>query len=339
MNYSKINTVKFLIISLVLVSNLLALLFTEANACSCGGAASLGGRGVGGPVITIPASTLPKGKVAVTAGWQYQNHNEFGRFHLSQINSRREHAHNFSSLARAFLALQVGVTDDLDIALTLPYNFLFDLQSTFGGRTFNEGDSIGFGDLSILARYHLIDLDRFDFALLAGVKLATGDYSEFDDNGFLLAADHQPGTGSWDPLMGFAVGTSYKDYNFDANTLYQLSTRSRGPGLIIGDLLLINAAVSKPLYFGLLPEKILGMDASYSASLESNMFWRERTEFDSIKDDAHGGFGWLATGGLRMGLSDKIILTGAVTLPIFQNLNGSQPPQTVGLFSSLTYVF
>ena len=44
-------------------------------------------------------------------------------------------------------------------------------------------------------------------------------------DGERLETEHQPGTGSWDPLVGFAASKRWGPVSLDGNALYQFSTK------------------------------------------------------------------------------------------------------------------
>jgi hypothetical protein len=42
-------------------------------------------------------------------------------------------------------------------------------------------------------------------SLLTGIKTPTGETGERDDQGELFEAEFQPGSGSWNPMLGLAL--------------------------------------------------------------------------------------------------------------------------------------
>ncbi|NQY79917.1 MAG: transporter [Candidatus Caenarcaniphilales bacterium] len=329
-------------------------------ACACGGHSLFGGVGLATPLITVPAHTLDKGQFAISTGINYQNFHEFGAADFRSINARRQHTHSLESQLQLFLSAAYGVTDDLDIIVTYPFNSTYGLMTTFQGITIDEGNSVGLGDMNVIVKYRFLDLEksRFSAALLAGVKFPTGRTSETNEFGLTLAADDQPGTGSYDPLFGLAVSKIFDDFNVDANVLYLLSTEGT-QDTISGDVLNFNLALSyaikenackigechscKEKVFSyinaLFPSRLLGQDLAWSLFTEMNGAWQEKVEFQGIKDDAHGGMviNWM--NGLKVAINERFIWAAGITFPLIQDLNGNQPEAGVGLSSNFSVVF
>lgn len=142
-----------------------------------------------------------------------------------------------------------GVTDDLTIGLRLPYLLRTDIRS--GHDDGNEvvidthGDSDGVGDFTLLGQYRFLNstYNSLEAALLVGVKVPTGATGVKDRNGEVFETEHQPGSGSWDPLIGIAASKRVGTISFDTNMLYTFATRG-AQRTNLGDLLHYNLAAS-----------------------------------------------------------------------------------------------
>ncbi|MDD9899030.1 MAG: hypothetical protein OXU45_08555 [Candidatus Melainabacteria bacterium] len=303
--------------------SLLSLFFlsSPAWACTCG-TETINAYGFGGPVLTIPAYTLPKGKLALGASLQYNNFNQFSSARRASLNASRIHAHSFDSAMTNTLSAAYGITDDLDLILSYPYRYKYNLQTTFAGVTIDEGDSIGFGDLTLLTKYRLFQ-SKTQISLLGGIKFPTGQTNERNEFGLRLGTDDQPGTGSWDPLMGFAISRPYKAFSFDGNLLYRLSNQGSGD-VIAGDIASYNLAASYKF----------DHCTDFTLVLEMNGIWQEKTEFAGIKDDNHGGNVIYLNPGFRVNLG-KIAWNMSVGFPIINDLNGFQPEAGIQLYTGL----
>lgn len=331
--------------SLVLLSSLLV--YQQATfACGCG-SEILGGAGFGGPIITIPAYTLPKGKFALSAGLQYNDVDQFSTIRLNQINRNREHTHTFDSEMTTFISAAYGINDNLNILASLPYRFTNDIQTTFAGVTIDDGDSIGLGDLTLLGKYKFLELEdqKIHAALLGGIRIPTGETDERNEFGFKLGADDQPGTGSWDPLMGLALSKQYNNFSFDTNVLYRLSTQG-SQDTTVGDSVNFNAAVSysvskyhKNRLEKLFPNELFGQSLNWGLILEMNGVWNEKVEFAGVKDDSHGGLTIFASPGLRLALNEDLVMNFSVGLPVIDDLNGIQPDNNLQLFFGINKIF
>lgn len=341
---------------------LIILLFPlKSLACACGGHSLFGGIGLATPLITVPAHTLDRGQLAISTGINYQNFHEFSAADFRSINARRQHTHSLESQLQFFLSTAYGVTDDLDIIITYPFNSRYGLLTSFEGTTIDEANSVGLGDMTLITKYRFLNLEkksRFSAALLAGMKFPTGRTSETNEFGLTLAADDQPGSGSYDPLFGLAASKIFDDFNLDANVLYLLSTQG-AQDTISGDVLNFNLALSyeikgntcsrglchscKDKFFSyvnaIFPSRLFGQDLAWSLFSEMNGIWQEKVEFEGTKDEAHGGMliNWM--NGLKLAINKRFIWAMGITFPLIQDLNGKQPEAGFGLSSNISIVF
>ena len=79
--------------------------------------------------------------------------------------------------------------------------------------------------MNLLAKYRLTDGEGAGFALIGGIKLPTGSTHRRDPEGERLETEHQPGTGSWDPILGASASLPLGGTQLTASALYQLSGR------------------------------------------------------------------------------------------------------------------
>ena len=84
-----------------------------------------------------------------------------------------------------------------------------------------HGDAQGIGDIVVLANYQVYARNGYDWALQGGVKTPTGE----TDVGARLETEFQPGSGSWDFLVGGAVSTHLGSFGVHANILYTATTK------------------------------------------------------------------------------------------------------------------
>ncbi len=335
------------IFSLFLI--LLGLIFfriADVNACSCG-CEALGNYGIGGPIVTMPAYTLPKGKVALNTSLRYQNVDQLTGTDFARLNGIHAHSHDSEMLLTATMAY--GLTDDLTLSLSYPYRFLYGLVTHEEDNSLiNGGNSIGFGDMTLLAKYRFLNgakvcgircdqtgiSSKLQAALIAGIKMPTGQTNERDSEDFRLGADEQPGTGSWDPIMGLAFSLPVNNFSFDANVNYRLSTQGIQQ-TTVGDIVSFNTAAT----YNFKSQQIFGQSIKPAAVLEMNGIWQEKVEEAGVKDNGHGGLVMFLSPGLRAAINDYTILNLLIGFPIINDLNGNQPDTGIQLFTGLSRVF
>lgn len=319
-----------LIIGLLLPIIVLIFLGTaNANACSCG-CEVLGNFGIGGPIITMPAYTLPKNKLALNTSLRYQDMNKLT-------------GHDSEMLLTGSMAY--GLTDDLTLSLSYPYRFLYGLDSE---NDVHGGNSIGFGDMTLLAKYRFLNegklcrnwnnktgiSNRLQAAILAGIKMPTGQTHERENDGFRFSIDDQPGTGSWDPVMGLALSLPVNNFSFDTSAIYRLSTQGIQQ-TTVGDIISFNSAVT----YNFQSYKVFRQAIKPAAVLEINSIWQEKLEENGVKENESGGLVMFLSPGLRAAINDYTVINLLMGFPIISDLNGTQPDTGIQLFAGLSRIF
>jgi hypothetical protein len=206
-----------------------------------------------GPITTISASTLPAG--ARTAGLEviHVKAKPFSDEELERFAAAHIHAHSIDSLTSTAIGIGYGFTKDFTIGLRLPYihrdNIRAGHHSHAGGVVSNEaethGDSQGIGDLSVIGKYRFLNdsFNNHEAALLVGLEMPTGTTSKRNLQRERFEAEHQPGSGSWDPLIGLAYTKRTGKMSFDTSVLYKVATKG-AQATRLGDQFFYNTALS-----------------------------------------------------------------------------------------------
>ena len=195
-----------------------------------------------------------------------------------------------------------GATADFAVTLAVPAVL---------GRERGVGVSSGPGDLSLRAKYRFWRNDRPGIqdaaAAVFGVKLPTGDKD----------ATPPLGSGSTDLLFGLAAARESRRWYYFADIRYRLNTENAG-GLKQGDRFSADAAI------GIRPRLTEYLEPDLVLTAELNWETSSRSEQD--------GAGVADSGGERLFFSPGFFLTyrnwavkGAVQIPVYLALNGSQP--------------
>src|SRR5205085_2182955 len=169
-----------------------------------------GGVGAGAGMTVFGPATLDEKQWAMGLRLLFTRPEQRSDAELEALAGEHIHAHNTDYNLNASLGVAYGVTHHLTLSAELPYVRREGLRegehSHAGGTTTNEvvslGNVSGIGDLSLLAKYRLTEGKGAGFALVGGIKLPTGSAGETSPDGELLETEHQPGTGSWDPIVG-----------------------------------------------------------------------------------------------------------------------------------------
>jgi hypothetical protein len=188
-----------------------------------------------GPVVTIDTGALPAGTVAGSLSATYTDPHAYSDAELTALAAGHVHAHttDYNLVANATLAY--GVTGHFTVAARLPYVRRNDLRegahSHTGGVTTSSveelGSISGIGDLTLLGQY-LFAHDHhqgWGVSAIGGLKLPTGATHRRAPDGERLETEHQPGTGSWDPIVGLAASKAWGPVSLHGSALWQISTR------------------------------------------------------------------------------------------------------------------
>jgi hypothetical protein len=188
------------------------------------------GVGTGGGALNVAGTdVLEQGRAAIGFRLSYTRPEQRSDAKLAALAGEHIHAHNSDYNLNAAAGAAFGLTSRLTISAELTYVRRDDLRegehSHGGGVVTNSvvplGSVSGIGDATLLGKYRLAS----GFALIAGLKVPTGSTHKRSAEGERLETEHQPGTGSWDPILGATASTRVGALRLDASALWQLSGR------------------------------------------------------------------------------------------------------------------
>ncbi|MDT8281935.1 MAG: transporter, partial [Gammaproteobacteria bacterium] len=163
-----------------------------------------------GPISTISAMTAPVDSLGIGVRTEIINNDAFSTEQLENFAaSGLEGVHSADRITSTSLSLSYGITDKLSVSTRLPYIKRDNIREgeVEGGvpEVHVHGDSSGFGDLLVLTQYKVSDSKKFDVSMQLGVKTPTGETHEKDNDNIRFETEFQPGSGSWDFLIGTAI--------------------------------------------------------------------------------------------------------------------------------------
>ena len=322
--------------------------------------------GTAGPIVTISASTLAAGQSAAAVMFEATKFDPFSDAQLLEFAAAHEHVHSLDSIYAPSIGYAYGITNDLTVSLKLPYVLRTNNREGHhshgpeGNTVEKRGDAEGVGDLTILGQYRFFN-DRAsatEFAALFGVKAPTGRTDAKDNEGVRFETELQPGTGSWDFLLGAAATKRFGAWSFDANVLYVIATEG-AQNTNLGDRFQFNAGVSyrlaglgvytqRPMYHGGISHD---HDHHHESSgpaldlvLEINGEWHDKQKVRGGDED-HSGID-PNSGGTVVYLSPGVRLSKdtwsafvSVGIPIVNDLNGFQDDTELRLLSGVSFTF
>jgi hypothetical protein len=300
--------------------------------------------GTGASLHVLSPDTLEAGHASAGFRTTYARPDQRSDEELEALAGQHIHAHNTDYNLNAAMGAAYGITDRLTVSVELPYVRRDDLRegehSHVGGQAINEvaqlGSVSGVGDASLIAKFKVLDTESSKFALLGGLKMPTGSTHKLSNEGVRLETEHQPGSGSWDPLVGAALGTELGAIGLNASALYQVSGKG-AKDTKLGDRAAAGIAVSH--HFG--PPEHHHEEAehhhdeaeeyhehghaSWDAFVELTGEWEGRQKVAGEVEEASGGKAVWLSPGARFNSASGFSAAASFGLPIWQDIRPAHP--------------
>ena len=287
-----------------------------------------------GPISTISAILTPAGAWGFGLRSEIINNDAFTTEQLEDFAaSGLEGVHSIDRITSTSFSLSYGVSDNISVNARLPHIKRENIQESEIEDGLPEahthGDSSGFGDLLVLGQYKVSSNEKTDISVQFGLKTPTGETEVKDKDGVRFETEFQPGSGSWDFLLGTAISKNIKGFSYHANILYNKTTEG-SQSTEIGDALSYNAALTYRL--GLEDDhdhtshdhnNIETTGVTWDLLIELNGETRAKNEISGFKDENSGGSIIFLSPGVRVssGLFSGFISVG---MPIIEDQNGKQ---------------
>jgi hypothetical protein len=303
-----------------------------------------GDHGGGGGTI------LPAGVTLVTLEYDVTTYKPLTD---EQLKAAEPGPHAIRRISVPSLSVAYGLTPNLTIAARLPYlsnQDIKELSEDDPTIVADRGGVHGIGDLSVTGTWRFYqDVHRgFEAALIFGVKTPTGKTDAVDVFGERFETHHQPGSGSWDAIVGGTVSQQLTPANsVTANVLYVIAgdgTADTNVGDRLGygvtlthRLWSSHGASAGHMHLGAQPDGIMhhgGLDHSAPSRLSSpetalhvslglNGQWSDKVQTAGIVDPDTGGTVLSVTPGLRLSIGNWASYVN-VGVPVAKDLNGLQ---------------
>jgi hypothetical protein len=307
------------------------------------------GAGTAGPVVTRSPDTLPAGRCSVSAQVEFIDLDDIEDDRLEHFAEQGiEGVHGTETILATHFGAAVGLCDDLMLSVSLPVIRRTDIdeghpEAPGVGEVEKLGDSAGVGDLVVLGTWRFLNDPEHgrSAALITGVKTPTGDtYDRSDDGSERFEAEFQPGSGSWDPLIGAAASIGVGPVTVSASILAQFATEG-SQNTDLGDVLYYDLAAAYRVMGGR-HQHGDGTTESHRALnlvLELNGDWRTKEETSGMKDPHSGGNTLYISPGVRFTHPAGFTSWLSVGVPISQDLNGKQPDATMRVLAGVAQAF
>ncbi len=296
------------------------------------------GPGKAGPITTIPATTLSKGNFMVDFRLENLKFDRYSDGELLNFAMQGTEVHSVDSRWNAILTGAFGVTDDFTAGFRMPY--LSHEQTREGhehmtmAEIIRHGDSADFGDITLFGQYRVFHLNHRELELSAlfGIKAPTGRTTERTNQGPRFEVEHQPGSGSWDPMAGLAVTKRWGRLSLDSNVLYMFTTQGN-QRTTLGDMFFYNLAISyrigeiRHIHHYTVGNQVHKEEHTHLAwdfVTELNGEWHGKHEISDKDDDNSGGNQVYFAPGVRATIADRYSPFFSLKIPILQDMNGKE---------------
>jgi hypothetical protein len=275
----------------------------------------------GGGSATLSGETLRRGKFALALRGEYTSYEDTSRAEAEAIAAAEG---EFDALGSAFVTnvvLAYGVTDDLELGLTLGHysgrDFIDAEEDGLGGAESATADPSGLTDTWLDVKYRLTSGASGHLSWLTGIKLPTGKDDERLDNDEELEPSSQPGSGSIDYRAGFAY-SRFLDARTTLDSSFVYTIRTAHEGFVVGDRADLGLAVAWRL------TEDARAARTWTVFGELAGTWLEEDVERGEENDSSGGTTVFLAGGVRARFGQRFSLSIAPAVPILQDLNGEQ---------------
>lgn len=276
-----------------------------------------GGMGKGGgPVNTITGTTMGEGMWGLSLQMGYTGFDSYSKNEMEGFAGEDREIHNTDDVRSYSVGVATGITDYVTAHLSIPYATQSGIRESEPPDEIHEhGNSRGIGDIAFHVNHMAVHMPNqgFHVAVIYGLKMPTGQTNIKDKNGERFEAEFQPGSGSWDPMIGVAVTEDYGPFSAHANLHYTLVTEGIQE-TDLGDRFNYNVAL---VYRTAPPIRM-------NFFVEANGLWQDKEEVSSVEDSNSGGNIVMLSPGVRVNFTPAVSGYFSYGFPIYQDLNGEQ---------------
>ncbi len=292
------------------------------------------GFGVGSASPINTESGVPLSENQWSTGVRLE-HIQFDQYTDQELRDLREQdpeadLHSVDTVNQVSIGAAYGITDNLSVGFRMPIVMRNNIREPEHGHAAgpdpvhieNLGDVSGIGDVTFFGQYRFFQHEGSHVSALFGVKTPTGETNRLSNDGEVFEAEFQPGSGSWDGLMGIAFTQELGVFNFDTNILYSVVTEGI-QDTDLGDIFDYNFALSYAL-LGSGDNIFASSDFKFDLIGELNGEWRDKQNTGGEFDNNSGGNILYLSPGFRFTAKETVNLGFSFGIPIGTALNGDQ---------------
>lgn len=245
--------------------------------------------------------------------FEVQNWNAFGAEEAHDLHHDGHHVHNKTHEYFYHMGLGGHLTQDLMVSLDIPWV----IRESLGAHHENLGvkeKSEGFGDLTLIGAYRLYHEENTALRLAGGVKFPTGETDESNSMGDRFEPELQPGSGSYDFILGGVFEHQIDRLIFKGNTTYTFKTEG-DQDYEFGDVLSVSVFAD----YVINPENErwtakVGVDTNYQYS--------RKDQEAGVKEADSGGHMFLSGPSLTLAGICGASVYANILFPVLQDLGG-----------------
>lgn len=292
-------------LSSVLIFFILTILTTSTYACET---CTIPNLGKYGPSVT---SQDQRWFFKYILEGQVWHEKEAGEAH--ELHHQGHHFHDKTKEYMHHMSLGNHLMDELTLLIEVPYvirhSIEIDDHSILGSKQKSEG----IGDLHLIGLYKFWKEGESSADWVGGVKFPTGDTKEENTIGTRFEAELQPGSGSYDYIMGGISKTKINESALTANLVYVLKTQG-AQDYEFGDLLSASA-LWEFLNFN-------KWNSDIKIGLDTSLQYEQKHKDHGAKTKDSGGVTLLMGPSVTAQVSPNVALLCSFHLPAYQNLGG-----------------
>lgn len=201
------------------------------------------------------------------------------------------------------------------------------------------GDVEGIGDITVFGQYRFFHQNDLSASVILGVKMPTGKTNRKSAEGTeILETEFQPGSGSWDGILGLAFTQQIEAFSLDSSFVYNVTSEG-AQDTDLGDVFSYNFAASYSVIgnhsMSLMKQSDFGLDVV----MEINGEWRDYEETRGIRDGNSGGNVVYFSPGIRFKAKNLINAGISVGIPFIQDMNGNQTEPDFRIIGNIGFSF
>ncbi len=228
-----------------------------------------------------------------------------------------------------------GITEKLTATMNVPFrNDRYHehdeevTPSTPAGVFNNVDGTTGFGDITLLLKYALLQTIKHQLVLGAGVKFASGEFKLRDSEGGINEPTLMPGTGSYDAVISGLYIFTLIPNRLDLFTSVSHRFTTENPlDYLFGDATLIDGGM------------IYALSTIVSISAQINARISRRDTFIGLPVPSTGGEFVNLTPGATLAATQNLSIYAHVQIPVYQRVNEVNLVPNYGLLFGASYGF